>query len=362
MDAPLTELKALQQANGAVLAPDGIPLHFGDQRREYLAARDGAIVLDRSHEGRLRVSGKDRMAFIHRISTNALESLTMGEGRPTLLTNANARILERIVVYHHGDVAWVTTEPGRASAVVALLKGKIFFNDDALVQDETLTTARFALYGVGADQMIRTLGVDPDAFSMWHMTETTFGGKPVLVERIYPLIGAGWAINVLSLTDAGDVWQALVGVGAIPAGSLTYNALRIESGRPAVGRELTADYIPLEVGLWDEVSFSKGCYTGQEILARMESRNQLAKVAVRVQMAQPVQAPQPLMQEGREVGRLTSSVETPLGEYFGIAIVKTAAFSDDSRYETEAGIVVTVLGLAATAPPARMLGAKGEFS
>ena len=58
----------------------------------------------------------------------------------------------------------------------------------------------------------------------------------------------------------------------IPAGSLTYNVLRIRAGRPGVGHELSTDYIPLELGLWDEVSFTKGCYTGQEIIARMESR------------------------------------------------------------------------------------------
>ncbi|HYO88960.1 MAG TPA: hypothetical protein VER79_09945, partial [Candidatus Limnocylindrales bacterium] len=85
------------------------------------------------------------------------------------------------------------------------------------------------------------------------------------------------------------------------------------------------DYIPLEVGLWDEVSFSKGCYTGQEIIARMESRHKLAKTIVQITLDQPINAPAPLRLDGREVGTLTSAVAAPDGTHYGIGVVKVAA-------------------------------------
>jgi folate-binding protein YgfZ len=91
-----------------------------------------------------------------------------------------------------------------------------------------------------------------------------------------------------------------------------------------VGRELSAEYIPLEVGLWDEVNFHKGCYTGQEIIARMESRNKLARTLVSLKLTEPVDAPVDLYHESRNVGRLTSSVSAPDGEVFAMAVIKSS--------------------------------------
>src|SRR5215468_7516855 len=97
----------------AVLAADGIPLHFGDERSEYHAALEQAVVMDRSHEGRFEITGRDRLNIMHRISTNDLLTLETDEGRPTLFTNAVARILDRATVYTYGERALVITEPGR---------------------------------------------------------------------------------------------------------------------------------------------------------------------------------------------------------------------------------------------------------
>src|SRR5947208_6220717 len=97
----------------AVVAADGIPLHFGDERGEYHAALEQAVIMDRSHEGRFEIVGNDRLNIIHRISTNDLLTLAPGEGRPTLFTNAVARVLDRATVYARGERALVIAEPGR---------------------------------------------------------------------------------------------------------------------------------------------------------------------------------------------------------------------------------------------------------
>ena len=130
---------------------------------------------------------------------------------------------------------------------------------------------------------------------------------------------------IVNRADAVAVHRRLLSMGSdfdpAPAGSLAYNILRIRAGRPAV-LELSADYIPLEVGLWDEISFSKGCYTGQEIIARMESRQRLAKALVKVALASMVAAPANVQAQQKLVGRLTSSVLAPDGKIYALAVLK----------------------------------------
>lgn len=321
-------LTDLHQQLGGVLAPDGIPLHYGNQADEYRAALEHAVLMERSHEGRLEIAGRDQLALLQRMSTNDVESLADGEGRPTIFTSPIGRILDRITVYRRGDVSLLLTEPGRSDAVRTYLQRNIFFNDDVRLTDLAPSTQQFVLHGPRASEALAALDSTLSALPPLHGKTVSIAGNDVFAARTKPLVGDAWVL-VVPNAAAAEVWSALLAAGQPfglrPAGSLTYNVLRIRAGRPGVGRELSNDYIPLEVGLWDEVSFQKGCYTGQEIIARMESRGRLAKTIVSLKLDAPVQAPAPLMLEGREAGTLTSSVQTPDGDVLGIGVVKTAA-------------------------------------
>ncbi|MCU0512006.1 MAG: folate-binding protein, partial [Anaerolineae bacterium] len=136
-----------------------------------------------------------------------------------------------------------------------------------------------------------------------------------------------------------------------PAGSLTYNTLRIRAGYPA-GREISQDYLPLEVGLWDAVSFDKGCYTGQEIIARMESRQRIARTLVHLALTDFVAAPAPVFMAGNAVGTLTSSVQAPDGAIFALAVLKIAAARPGTALTVgEGGSAAVVSGLPGAQPP-----------
>lgn len=316
-------LRDAHLSRGASLAGDGIPLHYGDQQAEYRAALENAVLMDRSHEGRLELTGRDRLNLMHRISTNDLNKLAPEQGAATIFTNPNARIIDRATVYHRGETALVLTEPGRGEPLRRYLQSNIFFNDEARIADLTPTTRQFVLHGPAGDAVMMRFGLGDITGTGGRDVE--IGGVSVFAGRAKPVSGSCWVI-IAPNEGAAAVWEALLNAGAIsPAGSLTYNALRIRAGRPGVGRELSTDYIPLEVGLWDEVSFNKGCYTGQEIIARMESRGRLARTIVSVRLASAVDAPAPLRLDGREVGRLTSSTVTPDAEIIGIGLVKVAA-------------------------------------
>jgi tRNA-modifying protein YgfZ len=354
MGKDMYPLQEVLVEDGATLAPDGIPLHFGDLAGEYHAALEHAVLMVRSHEGRLQLTGRDRLALLHRISTNDLESLKPGEGRPTIFTNANARILERAIIYNHGDSVLALTEPGRAQALMSYLQRNIFFNDEVQISDLTPNTQQFVIHGAQADTVVEISVPGASGLPPMHGQNASLGGAEVLIARNKLLVGTHWTI-IAPADQAESVWKALLvagGDGGVrPAGSLTYNALRIRAGRPAVGRELSTEYIPLEIGLWDEISFQKGCYTGQEIIARMESRNRLARVMVRLRLESPVEAPAELYHDGRVVGRLTSSVTMPDGEHLGLGVIKTAAAEDGADLSAGANHVQARMIDFAGAPP-----------
>lgn len=317
----------LHISQGGTLAPDGIPLHYGNLEAEYRAAIEHVVLMDRSHEGRLQSSGKDRLELIQRISTNDVLHLAENEGCATILTTPTSRIIDRLTVYNRGETALILTEPGRGDTVLHYLQRQVFFNDEVQFTNTAADTKLFALHGPEADSVIRTFIHDYEQGPKYKSYTASINDTRTTFAQRKALSGSHWAI-VTPSDGAEAVWSALQDAGTKygmkVAGSLTYNTLRIRAGRPGVGRELTTEYIPLEAGLWDEVSFSKGCYTGQEIIARMESRNRLAKIMVMIKLDVMVEAPAALHREGAVVGTLTSSVPTPDGEIRGIGFVKLA--------------------------------------
>ncbi|MCY4019507.1 MAG: hypothetical protein OXG39_08870 [Chloroflexi bacterium] len=323
----MNELSAFHQNMGALLAADGIPLHYGDLRSEYHAALDGAILLDRSHEGRILLEGESRFDLINRMSTNELLGMSVFEGRPTVFTNANARILFRAICYNLPGGLMMISEPGQGQGLSDLLRRNIFFGDKVEVRDQSLTTAQFAIHGPNADRIMRQVGLELPPPADYCAYEIALDRTVATMARRRSIIGGHWII-ICPAASARTVYRQLLDIGQSfalrPAGSLTYNTLRIRAGRPA-GLELSSEYIPLEVGLWDEVNFEKGCYTGQEIIARMESRQRLAKVMVSLELAHLVKAPAIVYSDGKECGKLTSSAASPDGEVFALAVIKTAS-------------------------------------
>ena len=350
-------LADLQARLGASLAGDGIPLHYGDQAAEYQAALTGAVLMDRSHEGRLTLAGEDRLALLQRMSTNDVAQLAPGDALPTIFTSAIGRILDRVTVVNRTDDTLLLAEPGRGEAVRAYLQRNIFFNDRVRLSDLSATTRQFVLLGPDADSVIAALDPSLSGVEGWRGVPVTISGASIEAVRVKPLSGAQWSLVVPN--DAAEaVFEAVLQAGdpvsLCPAGSLTYNILRIRAGRPGVARELSGDYLPLEVGLWDEVSFSKGCYTGQEILARMESRRKLARTIVQITLDRPLDAPAALRLDGREVGTLTSSVAAPDGVVYGIGVVKVSAAVPGSALEAarpDATATATITRLAGVQPP-----------
>lgn len=349
-------LTDLHRAWGAALAADGIPLHYGDVAAEVRAAARHAVVMDRSHEGRLTFTERDALPIIERTSTNKVADLPINHAAATIFTSPTGRIIDRVTVIRRADDALLLTEPGRAAPVTAYIQRNIFYNDQATLADVTPTTTTLAVHGPAADGVLVAFDPALADLPLYAGRTLMIGGVSVSIIRVKPVSGAAWLI-IVPRDEAATVLRALHKAGAQPAGSLAYNVLRIAAGRPGVGRELSGEYIPLEVALWDEVSFIKGCYTGQEIIARMESRGKLARTLVQVALDAPVDAPAALLHEGRAVGMLTSSVTAPAGtldvlpaSYYGVAVVKVAAAQVGAVLTTEQGVNARVVRLPGAQP------------
>ena len=341
-------------ALGAHLAPDHIPLDYGNLPAEFEAAQNTGILLDRSHEGRILLTGDDRLELVNRMSTNDVSALVVNEGRATIFTNANARILFRAVCFQRPEGLLLVSEASQGNALAGFLRRNIFFGDQVAVNDISAITAQFTLHGDRADEVVKALDAQLLELPALGCIDGEADGYTITVARRKSICGGHWAV-ICSAEDAAAIHRHLLQIGRDmglkPAGSLTYNIMRLRSGRPA-GLELSTDYIPLEVGLWDEVSFSKGCYTGQEIIARMESRGRIAKTIVKVGLSNLAPSPSMLRADGRTVGVLTSSAIAPDGSIYALAVIKVDSCRPGNLLSVGRGDeLARVIGYAGAQPP-----------
>ncbi len=305
----------------------------------YRAAHEAAVLVDHGARGLLKLTGKTRLDLLHRMSTQAVKDLRPGEGAATVLTTDIGRIIDRVVLYAGIDHTWLLAGDGHADALARYLRRNIFFNDDVQVHDLSAQMAIFGVYGPQAREYMAALGLDEGKELPLHHWASPGPRAPTAAHSFHradPLGGDGYIILTPSDT-VGSLLDALaVGPSLSAIDEATYDYLRIEAGQPRFGRELTLDYIPLEAGLWDDVSFHKGCYTGQEIIARMESRGKLAKRLARLRPASPVAAGAEITAAGRPVGAITSAADGPAGP-LALGYVRTAALEEG--WELKAGDV-----------------------
>lgn len=278
---------------------------------------------DLPSEARLWATGRDRVDLIHRMSTNDLRNLPMYQGKATILTTAIGRMVDRIVVINLGERALILGSPGTAEIIRKWLGGYVFFNDDVVFTNATDSLAEFLLFGPRADTVAEALAPGASNLQLYQVVEQ----GELIVGKGDNLAGSSFFVIGPPAVVAEAKAKALA-AGATQVDRDVYEVVRIESGLPEYGHEIGEAYIPLEAGLWSDISFSKGCYIGQEIIARMESRGKLAKTMVGVQATEPM----------KPSGAVTSVAESPRFGWIGLAFVKPA--------EAEPGQELTVEGAA----------------
>ncbi|MEM9007034.1 MAG: folate-binding protein [Cyanobacteria bacterium P01_F01_bin.86] len=313
-----------QLATGAVFASadSAVAITYGNDAAAREAANSGVALCDRSHWGRLRVSDGDRLRFLHNQTTNQIQQLQPGQGCDTVFVNSTGRTLDLVTAYVEDTSVLLLVSPGQATVLSAWMDRYIFFADKVHVADQTETTIAFTLVGPESIALLSRLGLEnlQDADYASHQTFSIEGIETLVA------IGTGLAFPGVTLiapaSDGAKLWQILTAAGSVPCGEKVWQQFRVEQGRPLPGAELTEDYNPLEAGLWHTISFEKGCYIGQETIARLNTYQGVKQQLWGLKLNAQDDPQTPITLEGEKAGTLTSCIETPTG-IRGLGYIRT---------------------------------------
>jgi len=272
--SPLLEL---HRAAGATLAAqDALVLSFADVPDEYRAAREDAVQFDQTDRGCIEVHGADAALFLHRLTSNEVRKLTPGQGARNLLLSAKGKVLfDFDLSVLEPDRLELSTSPGRAPALVAALD-MYLFSEKVAFRDVTDQRAPISLCGPKHRALIESvLGVAPPSREH-EWTRATFEGSEVRVSAL-PIAGSSGARVDGGPVIAPKLWAAFKAAGAAPAGRIVWDILRVE----ACSADPTVDFddsiYPQEARLERAFSLDKGCYIGQEVVAKIDTYGGLNK-------------------------------------------------------------------------------------
>jgi tRNA-modifying protein YgfZ len=320
-------LRDIQQSAGATVESVGdvtVPVTFGNDAAAIQAARQGVALVDLSHWGLLKLSGDDRLRFLHNQSTNDIQSLKPGQGCDTVFVTSTARTIDLATIYVTEDALLILVSPNRRQQLMEWLDRYIFPMDQVELKDVSNESAIFNLVGPKSDALLQQFSDEisiEDAYASH--TEITLDGFTVRVAVGNGLALPGYTL-IVSANHAAKLWQVLAQAGAIPMGDRIWEQLRIQQGRPVPENELTEDYNPLEVGLWQTISLTKGCYIGQETIARLNTYKGVKQQLWGVRLQAPVEPGTAIKIGEEKVGTLTSFTETDQGP-IGLAYIRTKA-------------------------------------
>ncbi|WP_346291491.1 folate-binding protein [Sphaerothrix gracilis] len=318
-------LATLQTQAGATFdSSQTLPLSFGNDAAAYEAAQTGLAIACRSHWGKIRVTDSDRLRFLHNQTTHDLQQLQPGQGCDTVFVTSTARTLDLVSTYVKQNSVLLLTSPEMQQKLIDWMDRYIFFADKVKLEDATAEIAAFSLLGPQSDRLVAQLGA-PELVGQPHASHQTveLDQAEVLVAVGSGLSSPGYTL-LAAAEQAAPLWQKLVEAGAVPLGEQVWQRLRIEQGRPMPGSELTAEINPLEAGLWHAVSFEKGCYIGQETIARLNTYQGVKQQLWGIQLDREVPLQSPVMLNNEKVGLLTSLINTPAGVK-GLAYIRTKA-------------------------------------
>ena len=241
---------------------------YAEVELEYAAIRGGCALVDCPQRGTVILRGADRLDFVNRLVTQELRKLADGAVAQAFLTNRKGRIDADLVIAAIGDLLVIDTLAHDVAAVREALE-KMLFSEDVRIESRVASHARIALHGAGASQALKALGLASQAtgVSAW---SADLGDARAEIWRLDELGTEGYALSV-PVTHASSLWRSLVTFGVRPAGWFATNTARIEAGTPYFRIDFGPNNLPHESGLLDSrVSFTKGCYPGQEVVARLQ--------------------------------------------------------------------------------------------
>ncbi|MBI1765546.1 MAG: aminomethyl transferase family protein [Acidobacteria bacterium] len=336
MTRPALQPKFTPQFDSTALLAD-----YGDVRAEYEAIQHSTALIDLSPAGKLTINGKNAVQFINGLVSNDVKTLAAGAGVLAAFPNLQGKVAALASIYHTSD--------GLLLELDASNRAKIFKNlsrfvpaGEFFLTDMTEQLALFTLQGSRSAALLTALAGQPVEFTTARtITQTTLTGTPVQIAAHARTGQAGFDLFV-PVNAAAAIRQALLTNGARAAGQTALDIARLEAGLPTEPADINENYIINETGLTEAVSYTKGCYLGQEVIARIHWRGQPAKQlrGLWIDATAPPAAGTELWAtndkgESKQVGAITSSVRS-------LALDRVIAFGYVHRYYLNAGTEFTL--------------------
>jgi folate-binding protein YgfZ len=303
---------------------------------EYTAASERAGLIDRSERGKLALAGTDAAAFLDSVLSNDIAAITPGHGADAALLTHKGRMLAEVRVLRTEDELLLDTERVALQALFdALNQFRIGYRVE--LHKRTLEVALLSVIGPRAG---RLLAQTPAAEELSHVASEV-AGRPVRLVRTR--LGVDVFCDV---GDLGAVGTGLSAAGALPIGEATAECVRIEAGIPHYGVEMDETTMPQEAGIHNRaVSYSKGCYVGQETVARLYWKGKPNRLLRGLRFSEPVDGGAPLRQNERDVGAVASITASPRFGLIGLALLRREVEPGDILDAGDASATATVVEL-----------------
>lgn len=332
-------LHDLHVAAGAVVEERDdweVPVSYGDSAGEYAAVRSAVGLVDRGDLGALAVTGRDRAAFLHAVLSNDVKSLAVGRGCRATLLDIHGKVQVMLVILAAEDELLVLTPPAMAAPTLEAVD-RYLFSEKAYFKDVTEDIATLVLAGPDALGLVSRLAGEAPGDAPWSHARAAIDGAEVRLVRGGIETGEAEIWLIAPSGHGRALWRTLIGAGARPVGLAAREALRIEAGTAVHGRDIDGGVLLPEIPSDDLVSYTKGCYVGQEVVVRIRDRGHVNRHlrGLLVDGAEVPPAGSPLFAGEAEIGRVTSAA-------WSYGLNRPVALGFVRRQHADPGTAVTV--------------------
>src|SRR5213080_3083379 len=321
------------------LEPGKIPFTYANTTEEYWTIKKAVGLADMSHLGRLRITGKDRVSFLNGLLTNDISQVKENMGQRSALLNSKARVLADLHLYPQPDSLLIDTGESPASHVKEILD-RFIITEDVQIQDSSKDLVHLTLQGLRSSRAIKeVLGADTQDLKQFE--QKTLGPSTIIARDRTGQTGYD---IILPAIEAESVWHGFLlnggEIGLNPVGSQALEILRLEAGYPRYAADIDENTIVLEAGFKDALNFTKGCYLGQEVVARATHIGRVNKQLVRLEVETKDSVPprSKLVSDGREAGFITSAAFSPgLGKVTGLGYANREFAREGTKVNVQSG-------------------------
>ncbi len=280
-----------------------IPSHYGDYEKEYRALRTGAGLRDVSYFGKVRIAGRDRQRFLQGMVTNDIKSLQPGQGTYALFLDVKGHIQGDMKFYAFPDhVLMVLQHHIREKITTGL--DRYVISEDVKMTDVTSEWAMLQILGPKAAAILDSAGMKNLPEQLYSFHANAVAGVDCTVIRL----GAGFAL----LCPSASAVQVLDQLDVQPVGMRAFDVFRVESGMPLIGKDMDESNFPQEARMDVALNFNKGCYLGQETIARIDAQGHVNRHLMGIVSIAVLKPGDRLYKNDREIGKITSSTHSLL--------------------------------------------------